>query len=101
MLCRAGQLADAIRHDDETWERLESRLAVRDMRAVWLLRAFAVSGVAGLREGAAAEPWLRLLRTPHTSSLAWLTAQWPELATFAAAHDVGDALSRTTASATA
>jgi tetratricopeptide (TPR) repeat protein len=98
LLCRAGELADAIRHYDEKWERLESRLPVRDMRAVWLLRAFAATGVTGPRDGAAAEPWLRLLRATHASSLSWLTAQWPELATFAAAHDLGLAPPRTAAS---
>ena len=87
MLCRAGKFEDAIRVYDETWQRLESRLPVRAMRAVWLLRAFAVTGISAPRDSAASENWLRLLRATPSDSFTWLTAHWPELAAFVA-HDV-------------
>jgi tetratricopeptide (TPR) repeat protein len=87
VLCRAGKFEDAIRVYDEAWQRLESRLPVRTMRAVWLLRAFAVTGISAPRDSAAAESWLRLLRATPSGSFTWLTAHWPELAAFVA-HDV-------------
>lgn len=83
LLCRAAKFEDAIRHYDATWERMQSRLTVRDMRAVWLLRAFAVASISGPRDGAAAEIWLRLLRATQPGPLDWLTGHWPELAAFA------------------
>jgi hypothetical protein len=100
VLCRAGKLAEAIRHYDETWHRLESRLPVREMRTVWLLRAFAVSGISSPRESAASETWLRLLRATPSSSFTWLTAHWPELAAFVA-HQVSETPIRAAADARA
>jgi tetratricopeptide (TPR) repeat protein len=101
VLCRAGKLEDALRHYDQTWERLQSRLTVNNMRAVWLLRAFAATSVSSPRHAAAAETWLRLLRATNPGSLAWLTDHWPELAAFAATHDLGVAAPRAAASAEA
>jgi len=88
VLCRAGKLVEAAQHLDETWERMQSRLPMREMRAVWLLRAFAAGSTPAPREAAASEPWLQLLRATRPDSLAWLTAHWPELASFVTAHDV-------------
>ncbi len=86
VLCRAGKLDDAIRHFDETWERMQSRLTVREMCAVWLLRAFAIGNKAAPRDAAASETWLQLVRSTRPYSLAWLTEHWPELASFVATH---------------
>lgn len=83
VLCRAGAFDDAIRHYDRTWERLQSRLTISDMRAVWLLRAFAARCTSAPRDAAAPAPWLDLLRATQPGSLAWVTATWPELAAFA------------------
>jgi tetratricopeptide (TPR) repeat protein len=80
--CRAGRFEDALRHYDDRWQRLQAKLTVRDMQEAWLLRAFAVSKTSAPRDGAAAEPWLRLLRGTEPGSLAWLTRHWPELAVF-------------------
>jgi hypothetical protein len=101
VLCRAGKFEQALRHYDQSWERLQSRLTVGNMRAVWLLRAFAATSLGTPRDAAAAETWLRLLRATNPGSLAWLTDHWPELAAFAATHDLGVAAPRAAASAEA
>jgi hypothetical protein len=88
VLCRAGRFEDAVRHYEQTWPRLEARLALREMREVWLLRAFAVGSTSTPRHGGATDMWLRLLRSTQPSSFDWLTADWPELATFAVTHEI-------------
>jgi hypothetical protein len=60
--CRAGRFKDALRHYDDSWQRLQVKRIVRDMQEAWLLRAFAVSGTSAPRDSSAAEPWLRVLR---------------------------------------
>lgn len=80
--CRAGRFEDALRHYDDIWQRLQAKLSVRDMQEAWLLRAFAVSKTSAPRDGAAAEPWLRLLRGTEAGSVTWLTRHWPELEVF-------------------
>ena len=96
VLCRARKFAEAIRLYDDATPRLQSRLPVRSMREVWLLRAFAVSQISAPREGGAAEPWIRLLRATPDGSFAWLTAHWPELAAFVE-HELGTAPQRVAA----
>ena len=86
--CRAGRFEDALRHYDDTWQRLEAKLSVRDMQEAWLLRAFAVSKTSAPRDAAAAEPWLRLLRGTEPGTFAWLTRHWPELEAFVD-HELG------------
>jgi tetratricopeptide (TPR) repeat protein len=100
--CRAGRFEDALRHYDDSWQRLQAKLTVRDMQEAWLLRAFAVSKTSAPRDGAAAEPWLRLLRGTEPGSLTWLTRHWPELEVFVD-HEVRAASARaaTAPSATA
>jgi len=88
--CRAGRFERALRHYDDCWQRLESKLIVRTMHGVWLLRAFAVSKLSTPRDAAAAEPWLRLLRGSAPGSFAWLTKHWPELEAFVD-HELGPA----------
>jgi hypothetical protein len=91
--CRAGRFEDALRHYDDSWQRLQAKLTVRDMQEAWLLRAFAVSKTSAPRDGAAAEPWLRLLRGTEPSSFTWLTRHWPELEVFVD-HEVRTASAR-------
>lgn len=98
VLCRAGKFAELIRHYDDATPRLQSRLPVRSMREVWLLRAFAVSQTSAPRDGGAAEPWIRLLRATADGSFACLTGHWPELAAFVE-HELGTTLQRSAASA--
>jgi hypothetical protein len=87
-LCRAGRFADALRCYEQTWPIIEARLTVRDMREVWLVRAFATASTSTPREGGAIDAWLGLFRSTHPAPLIWLTVHWPELATFVVAHDV-------------
>lgn len=98
--CRAGRFEEALRHYDDSWQRLQARLTVRDMQEAWLLRAFAVSKTSAPRDGAAAEPWLRLLRGTEPGSLAWLTRHWPELEVFVD-HEVRTASARAAAASSA
>lgn len=96
--CRAGRFEEALRHYDDSWQRLQAGLSVREMQEAWLLRAFAVSKTSAPRDGAAAEPWLRLLRGTEPGSLTWLTRHWPELEAFVD-HEVRTASARATAAA--
>lgn len=75
--CRAAG-SRTLRHYDDSWQRLQAKLTVRDMQEVWLLRAFAVSKTSapqlarsraqGLLErqrgGLEHDPW------------AWCSVQW-------------------------
>jgi hypothetical protein len=98
--CRAGRFEEALRHYDDSWQRLQAKLTVRDMQEAWLLRAFAVSKTSAPRDGAAAEPWLRLLRGTEPGSFAWLTRHWPELEVFVD-HEVRAASARAVAAPSA
>jgi hypothetical protein len=98
--CRAGRFEEAIRHYDDHWQRLQARLSVRDMQEAWLLRAFAVRKTSAPRDGAAAEPWLRLLRGTEPGSFAWLTGHWLELEVFVD-HEVRAAAARAAAAPSA
>lgn len=98
--CRAGRFEDALRHHDDSWQRLQAKLTVRDMQEAWLLRAFAVSKTSAPRDAAAAEPWLRLLRGTEPGSFEWLTRHWPELEVFVD-HEVRTASARAAAAPSA
>jgi hypothetical protein len=86
VLCRQGHVEEALRHLEEVWRRLESSLTVVSMREAWLLRAFAIATTSTPRDSGAAETWIAMLRTAAPGNLEWLTARWPELATFVVTH---------------
>lgn len=88
VLCRQGKLDEARAHYEQCSTRLAAYLPVHQMTEVWLLRAFATAAASGPRDAGTAEPWLRMLRGTPPGELAWLTARWPELATFVTTHEL-------------
>lgn len=82
VLCRQGKLDEARSHYEACWARFSAYLPVNQMMEVWLLRAYVISASSTPRDAGAAEPWLRMLRSTPPGALDWLTARWPELATF-------------------
>jgi tetratricopeptide (TPR) repeat protein len=85
LLCRQGKLDEAKRHYEQCWRRLESQLTVDEMCEPWLLRAYAVARLSSPREIGTADTWMQLVRS-SPAGLEWLTARWPELATFVVAN---------------
>ncbi|MBA3456920.1 MAG: hypothetical protein H0T42_27775 [Deltaproteobacteria bacterium] len=92
LMCRQGRVEEATRHYQDCWSRLEACLPVHQMEEVWLLRAFAIASTSAPRDNAAAEPWLRMLRSTPPGALDWLTVHWPELATFTITHGLAVAV---------
>lgn len=92
VMCRQGRVEEAIRHYQECWSRLEACLPIHQMEEAWLLRAFAIASTSGPRDNAAAEPWLRMLRSTPPGALDWITGHWPELATFTITHGLAAAV---------
>jgi len=84
-LARSGKLDETARALDRDRGRLENALTATTLRRAWLLRAFAASsdGARG-----SVEPWLTMARSGRKGELAWIGAEWPELAAFIAAHDL-------------
>ncbi|MEO7096754.1 MAG: hypothetical protein ABI175_26080, partial [Polyangiales bacterium] len=87
--CRAGKFSEALAIYERAWPQLEAYLPVFQMREVWLLRAYAITMTSSVRDGGAAEPWLRMIRSTPPGGFTWLTAHWPELATFTTTHGHG------------
>jgi tetratricopeptide (TPR) repeat protein len=88
VLCREGKYAEALELYETAWRRLEGMFPAARMREAHALRAFALASSGNVRDSAAPEAWLRILRMAPPGALAYMTAHWPELATFAAAHEV-------------
>ena len=91
VLCRQGKFAEAVKVYERAWPLLEAYLPIHQMREVWLLRAYATTMMSSVRDVGAAEPWLRMIRGTPPGGFTWLTAHWPELATFTTTHGHGAA----------
>jgi hypothetical protein len=90
VLCRQGKFVDAVNVYERAWPLFEAYLPIVQMREVWLLRAYATTMMSSVRDVGAAEPWLRMIRGTPPGGFAWLTAHWPELATFTTTHGHGE-----------
>ncbi len=82
VLCRKGEFAEAVNVYERAWPLLEAYLPVLQMREVWLVRAYATTMMSSVRDSGAVEPWLRMIRATPPGGFTYLTAHWPELATF-------------------
>jgi tetratricopeptide (TPR) repeat protein len=91
VLCRQGKYTEATAVYERAWPLLEAYLPVHQMREAWLLRAYSITMTSSVRDGGAAEPWLRMIRGTPPGGFVWLTAHWPELATFTTTHGHGTA----------
>ncbi len=91
VLCRQGKFTEAVNVYERAWPLLEAYLPAHQMREVWLLRAYATTMMSSVRDVGAAEPWLRMIRGTPPGGFTWLTAHWPELATFTTTHGHGAA----------
>jgi hypothetical protein len=87
--CRQGRFDDALAALERDWVGIEHYSPLPALWDAWLLRAFALASTRGPRDSGAVEPWLRLVRgTARPGAFDWMTARWPELATFIATHDL-------------
>jgi hypothetical protein len=86
VMCRQGRVEDAVGHYQQCWPLLEGNLSIQQMEEAWLVRAFAITATSSPRDTASAEPFLRMLRSCPPGAFHWLTAHWPELATFTITH---------------
>ena len=97
VLCREGHFDEALAHYEQTARQLEASLTAEQMCEAWLLRGFAIASTTTPRESGTADAWMQLVRAAP-GEIAWLTAHWPALATFATSQGFAAATARASAS---
>jgi hypothetical protein len=86
--CRDGNAAEAARALDERWREYEALLTGDIVRPLRIVRAFA-RAAAGPREVGTAQMELVSARPAYPGEYAMLGVEWPEMAAFLAAHELG------------
>lgn len=86
--CRDGNAPEAARALDERWREYEALLTGDIVRPLRIVRAFA-RAAAGPREAGTAQMELVSARPAYPGEYAMLGVEWPEMAAFLAAHELG------------
>jgi tetratricopeptide (TPR) repeat protein len=86
VICRRGDFDEACRHYERGWKRFLPSVPRDERTEVGLLRAFAITHKHG--QPRVASPWIKQLRRARRDGVYRLTAEWPEMATFATANGI-------------